>query len=138
MTDDMKPKPIRPIPKPRKSVRQMVKKYEENIILPPPEFRDKPVPAPRKLKPIIPPPEFRDRPVPLPRKLKPSELKERPVAVPRTKIERTNKALKGYTESFEVRIKNDKNPVLQLQNTRKAVEYHIIRTLALMKGLKFV
>lgn len=38
-----------PIPAPRKSVKQMVKKYEENIILPLPQFRDnyKPVPAPR-------------------------------------------------------------------------------------------
>ena len=43
---------ITPIPKPRKSVNQMVKEYEENIILPPLEFRDdyklrKPVALPR-------------------------------------------------------------------------------------------
>ena len=42
----------RPIPTPRKSVKQMVKQYEENIILPPMQFRDnyKPVPAPRTKK----------------------------------------------------------------------------------------
>jgi len=49
-------KPRRPIPTPRKSVKQMVQDYEENIILPPPEFRDdyKPVPLPRtkKLAPV--------------------------------------------------------------------------------------
>ena len=33
-------KPSRPIPTPRKSVKQMVQDYEDNIILPPLEFRD--------------------------------------------------------------------------------------------------
>ena len=52
IVDDTKPvpaprtvKPKRPIPSPRKSVNQMVQDYENNIILPPSEFRDKPVPA---------------------------------------------------------------------------------------------
>jgi len=47
VVDDTKPvpalrtyKPRPPIPTPRKNVKQMVKQYEENIILPPPEFRD--------------------------------------------------------------------------------------------------
>ena len=37
---------------PRKSVRQMVQAYDENIIPPPPEFRDgyKPTPKPRTIK----------------------------------------------------------------------------------------
>ena len=41
--------PRRSIPTPRKSVKQMVQDYEENIILPPLEFRDdyKPIPKPR-------------------------------------------------------------------------------------------
>ena len=30
----------KPVPTPRKSVKQMVQDFEENIILPPPEFRD--------------------------------------------------------------------------------------------------
>ena len=34
------PAPRRPIPTPRKYVKSMVKQYEENIISPPPEFRD--------------------------------------------------------------------------------------------------
>ena len=47
-------KPRRPIPTPRKSVKQMVQDYEENIILPPLEFRDdyKPIPKPRTKKPV--------------------------------------------------------------------------------------
>ena len=43
---------VRPIPTPRKSVKQVVQEYDENIILPPPQFRDdyKPIPAPRTKK----------------------------------------------------------------------------------------
>ena len=47
-------------------------------------------------------------------------------------------ALKGFTKSFEIGIKNNKDPLEQLQNTRKAVEYHIVKILTSMKGLKFV
>ena len=103
----------RPIPLPRKSVKQMVQEYEDNIILPPPEFRDdyKPTPKPRTKK---------------------------PTPLPRTKINEAAKALKGYTKSFEIEIKNDKDPLAQLQNTRKAIEHHIVSILISMKGLKFV
>ncbi|KAL9988938.1 hypothetical protein ACROYT_G003434 [Oculina patagonica] len=92
----------------------MIQDYEDNIILPPPEFRDdyKPVPLPRTIK-------------------------QKPIPLPRTKIEQVDKALKGYTKSFEIGIKNNKDPLLQLQNTRKAVENHIIKELSAMKGLKF-
>ena len=103
----------KPIPAPRKSVKQMVQEYEDNIILPPLEFRDdyKPIPKPRNKK---------------------------PVPLPRTKIDEVDKALKGYTKSYEIGIKNDKDPLIQLQNTRLAIEYHIIKVLTSMKGLKFV
>ena len=91
-----------PKPTPRRSVRDMVQDYEENIIAPPPEFRDTPVP------------------------------------MPRTKIEQLNKALKGYTKSFEIGIKNNKDPLKQLHNTRSAVKHHINTLLNELKGLKFV
>ena len=94
----------KPIPAPRKSVKQMVQDYEDNIILPP-------TPKPRNKK---------------------------PTPLPRTKIEQVDKALKGYTKSYEIVIKNNKDPLAQLQNTRKAIEYHIIKILTSMKGLKFV
>ena len=105
--------PNRPIPAPRKSVKQMVQEYEDNIILPPPEFRDdyKPVPKPRTIK---------------------------PVPLPRTKIEQVAKALKGYVESFKISIKNNEDPLDQLQSTRRAIETHIVSLVASMKGLKFV
>ena len=57
---------------------------------------------------------------------------------PRTKIEQTDKALKGYIKSYEINIINNKDPLMQLQNTRKAVAYHITSVLKSMKGLKFV
>ena len=96
----------------------MIDAYENNIILPPLEFRDdyKPVPAPRTKKPRT----------------------VKPVPLPRTKIEQTDEALKGYTKSYEISIKNNKDPLVQLQNTRKAAAYHIISILTSMKGLKFV
>ena len=94
----------KPIPAPRKSVKQMVQDYEDNIIKPP-------IPKPRTKK---------------------------PAPLPRTKIEEVDKALKGYTKSFEIDIKNDKDPLIQLQNTRLAIRQHIKKIIIVMKGLKFV
>ena len=63
---------------------------------------------------------------------------KKPVPAPRTIIQETNKALKGFTKSYEINIKNNKDPLMQLQNTRKAVAIHIEKILKSMKGLKFV
>ena len=50
--DTSVPKPRRPALTPRKSVKDMVQQYEDNIIIPPPEFRDdyKPIPLPKTKK----------------------------------------------------------------------------------------
>ena len=95
VVDDTKtsPKPRRPIPTPRKSVKNMVQQYEENIILPPPEFRDRPIPKPRTKKPL-------QAPIPTLRTKK--QTSEKPVPEKRTIISQVEKALKGYTQSFEV------------------------------------
>ena len=121
VVDDTKPvraprtyKPRPPVPTPRKSVKQMVQEYEEN----------KPVPAPRTYKPV-----------PAPRTKK---LMDKPVPASRTKIEQTDKALKGYTKSYTISIKNNKDPLAQMQNTRKAIEHRVITLLNEMKGLKYV
>ena len=86
----------------------MVKQYEENIILPPVEFRDnyKPVPAPRTKK---------------------------PVPTPRTIIKQTDKALKGFAKSYEINIRNNRDPLVQMQNTRKGVERQLTTLLNEMK-----
>ena len=108
----------RPVPTPRKSVKEMVKRYEENIILPPMQFRDdyKPVPTPRTKK----------------------NSAKKPVPTPRTIIKQTDKALKGFTKSFEIDIKSNKDPLTQMQNTRKAVERYVTNLLNEIKGLKYV
>ena len=116
-----KPKPVqrrRPIPTPRKSVKEMVKQYEENIILPPAEFRDnyKPVPAPRTKKNAV----------------------KKPVPTPRTIIKQTDKALKGFVKSYEINIRNNRDPLVQMQNTRKGAESQVTTLLNEMKGLKYV
>ena len=106
---------VKPIPIPRKSVKQMVQDYEDNIIQPPLEFRDeyKPVPSPRTKS-------------------------VKPIPAIRTKIEETDRAMKGYTSSYKINIKHSTDPLLQLQNTRIALEHHISKALSAMKGLKFI
>ena len=132
VVDDTKPspKPRRPVPTPRKSVKDMVQQYEDNIIIPPPEFRDdyKPIPAPRTKKPL-------QAPIPAPRTKKPSE---KPVPEKRTIISQVEKALKGYTQSFDVELRDKKDPLLQSQKSRRAVEYLFNNLLVQTKGFKFV
>ena len=112
-------KQIRPISKPRKSVKELVDYFERQRL---------PAPPSEWLQEI----EQLNRPVPAPR------TKKRPVPLPRTIIQETNKALKGFTKSYEINIKNNKDPLMQLQNTRKAVAINIEKILKSMKGLKFV
>ena len=115
--DTTVPKPRRPVPTPRKSVKDMVQQYEDNIIIPPPELRDdyKPIPAPRTKKPS-----------------------EKPVPEKRTIISQVEKALKGYTKSFDIELRDKKDPLLQLQKSRRAVEYLFNNLLVQTKGFKFV
>ena len=123
------PTPRRPIPTPRKSVKDMVQQYEDNIISPPPEFRDKPIPLPRTKKPS-------QAPIPAPRTKK--QTSEKPVPEKRTIISQVEKALKGYTQSFDVESRDKKDPLLQFQKSRRAVEYLFNNLLVQTKGFKFV
>ena len=65
------------------------------------------------------------------------ELKK-PVPEKRTIISQVEKALKGYTQSFDVELRDKKDPLLQSQNSRKAVEYLFNNLLVQTKGFKFV
>ena len=116
------------VPTPRKSVKDMVQQYEDNIISPPPEFRDdhKPIPPPRTKKPL-------QAPTP-----KTKKTSEKPVPEKRTIISQVEKALKGYTQSFDVELRDKKDPLLQLQKSRRAVEYLFNNLLVQTKGFKFV
>ena len=123
------PKIYKPQPAPKRRVRDMIQDYEDNIIQPPPEFRDNNeeniIQPPNEFRDnneeniIQPPNEFRD----------PSQM---------TQIKQVDNALKGYTKSYEIDINNNKDPLLQLQNTRLDVKHHINTLLNEMKGLKFV
>ena len=67
-----------------------------------------------------------------------SEKSEEAKQKRKIKINEKAKALKGYTKSFEIGIKNNKDPLKQLQSTRKGIKLHIESILKSMKGLKFV
>ena len=133
IVDDTKPspKPRRPVPTPRtyKSVKDMVQQYEENIIPPPPEFRDRPIPKPRNKKPS-------QAPIPTPRTKK--QTSEKPVPEKRTIISQVKKAMKSYTQSFEVELRDEKDPLVQLQKSRKAINHLFKNLLIQTKGFKFV
>ena len=46
--------------------------------------------------------------------------------------------MKGYTKSFDVELRDKKDPLLQLQKSRRAVEYLFNNLLVQTKGFKFV
>ena len=54
------------------------------------------------------------------------------------KIAQTAKALSGHAESFTINIINKKDPLSQLQNTRKEINNHITKLLTSKKGLQFI
>jgi len=90
----------RPVPTPRRSVKELVKGYEKNIIQPPIQFIDRPIPAPRTKK-------------------------QKPVAAKRTFISQTEKELKGYTKSYEIEVRDEMDPLKQLNITKRGVEYEL-------------
>ena len=110
----------KPVPAPRKSVKQMIEDYEEQ---------------PRYYKPRPPVPTPRES---VKQMAKDCEEKRKPAPTPRTKIEQTDKALEGYTKSYKISIKNNKDPLAQMQNNRKVIEFHLNNVLSSMKGFKFI
>ena len=102
------PAPRRPIPAPRKSVKDMVQQYEDNIIQPP-------IPAPRTKKPS-----------------------QAPTPEKRTIIAQVEKAMRGYTKSFNIQLRDEMNPLFQLHKSRQAINYLFKNLLIQTKGFKFV
>ena len=107
-------KQIRPIPAPRKSVKSMVQQYEGNISSSPTYL--KPIPAPRTQKSL-------DAYIP-------SKLSQ--------SISQMQQALEGYTKSFNIELRDNKDPLVQLQESRKAIEYLFNEQLKIFKGFKYV
>ena len=93
---------------PRRNVRQLIQCFEDNPI---PPYRS--IPAPRIKK-------------------------QQPVPVPRTPINEKRRALNGYTKSFEISLKSDRDALVQLQNTRLAISRLFETILNNTKGFKFV
>ena len=85
-----------PIPKPGRNVQQLIQHFENNPI---PRYR--PIPAPRTKK-------------------------QQPVATPRTKIGEKRRALKGFTKSYEISLKSDRDALMQLQNARLGLADYLI------------
>ena len=120
---------VKPKPAPRKSVEQMVKEYEENIIQPPEQFR--PIPKPRT-----------DRPLQMRRPPKPTR-KPPPPPIPegessQHKITQLRKALKGSTKSFTVDVINNEDPLHQLNETKNFIKKCLVEELLELKGFKYI
>ena len=127
-------KPMRPIPAPRKFVKSMVQQYEVNVSSSPTYFKDdyKPIPAPRTQKSLdayIPSKLSQSIPAPDDSKLIPQK---------RTIITQMQQALEGYTKSFDIELRDNKDPLVQLQESRKAIEYLFDNQLKISKGFKYV
>ena len=98
-----------PDPAPRKmGVKQLIRFFENNPI---PPYR--PIPAPRTKK-------------------------QQPVPASKTKIGEKQRALKGFTKSYKIGLKSDRDALVQLQNTRLAVSRLFGTILNEIKGFKFV
>ena len=92
-----------------------------------------PVAAPRRTPPIAAP--RRKPPVHAPT---PAPRTKKPIPAPRTKIQQTVTALTGHTVSYQIEIKNNKDPSIQLHDTRLAIKTKLNSQLDEMKGLKYV
>jgi len=90
----------------------MIQDYEENIIAPPLEFRDKHEPR-IKSKKLIPAPRpigamlKVEKPIPKPR------IKSKiPIPAPRTRITPVKRVLKDAVETYEINLKNKSDPLI--------------------------
>ena len=57
---------------------------------------------------------------------------------PRTRIDEKRMVLKGFTKSYEIVLKSDRDALVQLQNTRLTHSRLFNITLNEIKGFKFV
>ena len=140
VVDDTKPTPpprtgkwenVKPKPVPRKSVKQMVKEYED-IIQPPDGY--KPIPKPRTDRPLQMrrPPKPTRKPPPIP------QVEDHIINVPVPKIKELNKALKGHAKSYGIELQDNSNMLNHFTKTKELVESHLENLLKDRKGFKFI
>ena len=123
--ENVKPKPV-----PRKSVKQMVKEYED-IIQPPDGY--KPIPKPRTDRPL----QMRRPPKPT-RKPPITQVEDHIINVPVPKIKELNKALKEHAKSYGIELQDNSDPLNHFTKTKELVESHLENLLKDMKGFKFI
>ena len=143
--DDYKPIPA---PRTQKSLDAYIPSKLSQSIPAPDDF--KPIPKPRTQKSLdayIP-----SKPIPIPRTQKsldayiPSKLSQsipapddsKLIPQKRTIITQMQQALEGYTKSFDIELRDNKDPLVQLQESRKAIEYLFDNQLKISKGFKYV
>ena len=102
------PAPRRRQQEPRRTVQQLIQHFEANPISP---YR--PIPAPRTRR-------------------------QQQVPAPKTVITEKRRALNGYTKSFEILLKSNKDALVELQNTTLAISRLFGTILNDTKGFKFV
>ena len=124
--ENLKPKPV-----PRKSVKQMVKEYED-IIQPPDGY--KPIPKSRTDRPLQlrRPPKPTRKPPPIP------QVEDHIINVPVPKIKELNKALKGHAKLYGIELQNNSDPLNHFTKTKELVESHLESLLKDKKGFKFI
>ena len=110
----------KPTPPPRTGKWESV---NEDIILPPKQFRDRPPKPTRK---------------PLPTPIPQVEEKELKTNVPSSKIRELNQALKRHAKSYGIELQDNLNPLNHFTKTRALVESHLESLLKDMKGFKFI
>ena len=123
--ESVKPKPV-----PCKSVKQMVKEYED-IIQPLERFRDgyKPIPKP-----------WTDRPFQMQnsRRLPKPQRPPPPKREPSSKIKELNQTHKGHAKSYGIELQDNLNPLNHFTKTKALVKSHLEGLLKDMKGFKFI
>ena len=80
-------------------------------------------------------------PIPTPitqKSLEDSKPSQPPIPKKRTIISQVEQALTGFTKSFDIELRDKKDPLVQLQKSRNAIEYLFNNQLKTTKGFKYV
>ena len=80
-------------------------------------------------------------PIPTPitqKSLEDSKPSQPPIPEKRTIISQVEQALTGFTKSFDIELRDKKDPLIQLQKSRNAIEYLFNNQLEKTKGFKYV
>ena len=129
------PPPLEPI----RTVKDLIKEYEENIIEPPkpPKPTRRPPPPPsRKLQPNRKPPPPPVAPKPTRKQI--PQVEERITDASSPNIMQLRKALRDSTKSFVVDVIDIDDPLRQLNETKNFIKKCLVKELLELKGFKYI